>query len=114
MIFRLMLALLLIVQVVPQIRADATRKWVLIYEGSEVVEGKTVDLFTVGKNHNVVLGLIPLDHEPPLSPGDVQLCTEYTQVVGLRTFQGEAYGPLSEIAFSCGRRRYLFTHLGIR
>jgi hypothetical protein len=114
MIRGLLLALALIVQVVPHMRGDEARKWVLVYERREAVEGKQIDVFTIGKNRSVIIGLIPLDQEPPLSPGDIQVCNEYTQVVGLRTLHGEAYGQLSEIAFSCGRRRYLFTHLGIR
>ncbi|MBV8050111.1 MAG: hypothetical protein JOZ80_02910 [Acidobacteriaceae bacterium] len=110
----LLLALVLIAQAVPYVRGDDAHKWLLIYERRELVEGKEIDLFTVGKNRNLVLGLIPLNQEPPLSPGDIQVCNEYTQAVGLRTLHGEEYGELSEIAFSCGRRRYLFTHLGIR
>jgi hypothetical protein len=89
-------------------------QWLLIYERREMVEGKYIDMFTVGKNRNLVLGLMPLTEEPPLSPGDIQICSESTQAIGLRTFDGNEYGKLSEISFSCGPRRYLFTHLGIR
>ena len=38
-----------------------------------------VDIFTIAKNPDTIFGLTPLDGEPPLSPGDIQLCKMITK-----------------------------------
>lgn len=110
----LLLAFAVMAQTVPFAHADDNRKVILTYQGREKVHDEEVDLFTVGKDRSIILGLIPLDREPPLSPGDIQVCAEFTQAIGIKTVDGKEYGNLSEIAFICSGRRYLFNYLTIR
>ena len=108
---RLLLALAIVAQAA---QADSGHKVVLTYQGRETVRGQTVDIFTVGKDRHILFGLAPLDQQPPLSPGDIQVCQTFTQSIGVRTVDGNEYGDLREIGFLCSGRRYLFTQLEIR
>jgi len=107
----LFLAVLLTTQVAT---AADSNKLVLTYQGRETVQGRDVDIFTIGKNRDILFGLVPLDQQPSLSPGDIQICQRVSQLVGVRTFEGKEYGDFHVIAFLCGRRRYIFTYLDVR
>jgi hypothetical protein len=111
-VFRsLVLALTIMAQVSP---ADDIHKVVLTYQGRENVQGQELDIFTVGKDRNILFGLAPLDQQPPLSRGDIQICQTFTQSIGVKIVDGKEYGDFRELGFLCGGRRYLFTHLEIR
>jgi hypothetical protein len=108
-------SLLLALAIMAQVPAgDESHKVVLTYQGRENVHGQNVDIFTVGKDRNILFGLAPLDQQPPLSPGDIQICQTFTQSIGVKTVDGHEYGDFREIGFLCGGKRYLFTYLEIR
>jgi len=106
-----LLALAILAQVAP---VGDSHKVVLIYQGRENVQGQTVDIFTVGRDRHILFGLAPLDQQPPLSPGDIQICQTFTESIGVRIVDGNEYGDFRELGFLCHGRRYLFTHLEIR
>ena len=107
----ILLALAIMVQVAP---ADDSHKVILTYQKRENVQGQTVDVFTVGKDRHILFGLAPLDQQPPLSRGDIQICQRFTQSIGVRIVDGNEYGDFREIGFLCSGKRYLFTNLEIR
>ena len=107
----LVLALTIMAQVAP---AEDSHKVALTYQGRENTQGLAIYIFTVGQDRNILFGLAPLDQEPLLSPGDVLVCQEFTQPIGVKTINGKELGDFREIGFICGGKRYLFTHLSIR
>jgi hypothetical protein len=107
----LVLAFAILAQVSP---AEDGHKVALTYQGRQDTQGLAVFIFTVGQERNILFGLAPLDQEPLLSPGDILVCQEFTQSIGVKTFNGKDLGDFREIGFICGGKRYLFTHLSIR
>jgi urease accessory protein UreE len=108
---KLVLFLTIVAQVSP---AEDIHKVALTYQGRQDTHGLAVYVFTVGQDRNILFGLAPLDQEPLLSPGDILVCQEFTQSIGVRTVNGKELGDFREIGFICGGKRYLFTHLSIR
>lgn len=108
---RIALALVILAQVAP---AEESQKVALTYQGRQDAQGLAVYIFTVGQHRNILFGLAPLDQEPLLSPGDILVCQQFTQSIGVKTMNGKELGDFREIGFICGGKRYLFTHLSIR
>ena len=107
----LVLALMIMARVAS---AEDSRKVALTYQGRQDMQGLAVYIFTVGQDRNILFGLVPLDQGPTLSPGDILVCQQFTQSIGVKTVNGKELGDFREIGFICGGKRYLFTHLSIR
>jgi len=103
-----------LVMLAPVARAEDGHKVLLTYQGHKNIQGLAIFIFTVGQDRNILFGLAPLDQEPLLSPGDILICEQFTQSIGVKTVNGKDLGDFREIGFICGGKRYLFTHLSIR
>jgi hypothetical protein len=110
----LLTAIVLLLAVTWQAKTEEKREQVvLLYQQRSIIEGQNVDIVAVPKKTTVYLGLVPLDSQAELPAQTIMLCSPMSQRIGVRGVDGRELGPLNEIGFKCGGKRYLFTKLDL-